>query len=319
MTIDQTHMTGVSLSPGAGNPSRTPVAHVTRIEPDPSTQPDSLAAAVLNSLTRPIYFPLSWGVLTSFVATMVTLGVLPAFAIPRWLRGVMAQHEQQLWHLSEWLRLNTGSEDAVALQTAANRIGFNRVLGWISYFCGTIAVVVLLLQLRVSHFNTRSVYELAVHPSSSLTAMLFTCLVGSAAIFNWVHILWHQRNINRYLVLFNQFAIEQEWRPIPLPRAETGTRPLWLLAGVSLFLIGAIWGLPVMLAMGAHRRYTMRTSVRVRAELAERMRTLLKAQQPPLRVPDKPMTILGSCSRRICRSQISFDVTFCPRCGMRVA
>jgi hypothetical protein len=81
---------------------------------------------------------------------------------------------------------------------------------------------------------------------------------------------------------------------------------------------GAFWGLPVMLAAGAHRRYTIVASARMRGLLAENMRTMLRARRPAVRIP-APITPIKMCVRPNCRSPLASAANFCPRCGTRIA
>jgi hypothetical protein len=79
---------------------------------------------------------------------------------------------------------------------------------------------------------------------------------------------------------------------------------------------GAYWGVPLMLAGAVQRRYISRTSARVRAEAADRVRTILLLRRPVMRVPPfaRP-TIL--CRTPNCRAPIPMLANFCARCGAR--
>ncbi|HWP39791.1 MAG TPA: zinc ribbon domain-containing protein, partial [Tepidisphaeraceae bacterium] len=75
-------------------------------------------------------------------------------------------------------------------------------------------------------------------------------------------------------------------------------------------------GLALMLAAGAHRRYTNRSSVRIRAELAERLRGMLLQRRPMMQVP-RPISVMRTCIRPNCRAKIPTVANYCPRCGTR--
>ena len=92
--------------------------------------------------------------------------------------------------------------------------------------------------------------------------------------------------------------------------------PLWIMGAVALLAMGAAWGVPLMLAGAVQRRYISRTSARVRAEAADRVRTILLLRRPVMRVPPfaRP-TIL--CRTPNCRAAIPMLASFCARCGAR--
>ena len=133
-----------------------------------------------------------------------------------------------------------------------------------------------------------------------------------------MHLARHQQRVERYVRYFNGIVDEHGLDPVPLPRLDLGLRPLWLIAGLVLTWSGALWGLPIMLAGAAHRRYTIGTSVLVRSMLAERMRMLLAAGRPTIRVP-APVLPARMCLRPNCRAPLPSAATFCPRCGTRAA
>jgi hypothetical protein len=103
-------------------------------------------------------------------------------------------------------------------------------------------------------------------------------------------------------------------RPVDEPPLQLGLRATWIIAGLAMVMMGAIWGFPVLLAAGAHRRYTISTSVLTRAALADRLRALLAQRRPTMRIP-KPITIVRACLRPNCRAPLSEEANFCPRCG----
>lgn len=286
----------------------------------PSSQPDLLAGATLSSLTRPIYFPLSWGVLPSFLGTVFTLGILPAILIPRWARSVIAQHQQQARHLAEWLWLHTGSQMTIELRSAANEIRYRPVNVWLARGCLIIALTALTYHFTRVPLNLQTLFEFLFYGPRSIEKLVFNGAIGGGTVAYIIDFaLRQQRDLSRYIKAFNRVSIEQE-----LPEISPQTTPfaigwIWWIAVLAIFFIGAAWGVPALLAMGIHRRYTMVTSVRLRAQLAERMRALLDRETPPLTIPRHPVTILRACIRPNCRAPLSYAAAFCPRCGTTIA
>jgi hypothetical protein len=281
--------------------------------------PDLLAGAVLNSLTRPLYYPLAWGVFPTFVAAALTGGILPTVMIPKWLKGIIAQHQQQLWHLAEWFRLQGNDPQIVELQTSTRQIRYNISLALLAVLFPLIALVTAIIALESNAMDSRSLYDLAFALPQSPEAIVFTLSILAGAVCNWVHLAWHQRNMNRWITDFNNIAPRIAVEPVPVPRLVVGVRPLWLLAGIALSASGAIWPIPLMLAGAAHRRYTLVASVKLRAMLGRRLRTILNNRQPPLRMPRPMPTVIRACIRPSCRASLPVDAAFCPRCGTKVA
>jgi hypothetical protein len=301
-----------------GAPSVANLSVVTKAEyPSSQHDPDLLAGAVLNSLTRPLYYPLAWDVLPTFIAAALTGGVLPTMMIPKWLKGIIAQHQQQLWHLAEWLRLQGNDPQVVKLQNSTRQIHYNIPLALPPLLFSLIALVTAIITLESNALNFNSLYALVFTFPQSPEGIVFTLSVIAGAVCNWVHLAWHQRNMNRWITDFNNIAPRIAVEPVPVPRFVVGVRPLWLLAGIALSASGAIWPIPVMLAGAAHRRYTLVASVKLRAALGQRLRTILNNRRPPLRMPRPMPTVIRACIRPSCRASLPVDAAFCPRCGTR--
>jgi hypothetical protein len=277
-------------------------------------EPDVLAGSVLASLTRPLYYKLSWGPLRSVILGALTLGILPVVLIPRWMRNIVAQHEQQLWHLAEWLRVQTADPDTAELQKSAEQIRYSPLIAMLTYAAVLVAVGAVLAHFIDRSFSLRELYRFAFHVSTSAASITFAVAISIAALLDIAHQVYHQQHIERYLQRFNQVIQRQDLRPIPEPPLQLGLRPTWIIAALFMVMIGAPWGFMVLLAAGAHRRYTISTSVMTRAALADRLRALLAQRRPMMRLP-KPITVVRACIRPNCRAPLSEEANFCPRCG----
>jgi hypothetical protein len=283
----------------------------------PINQPDRLAEGVLNSLTRPAHSKLSFSFTRSLILTIFTLGILPLLTMIRQLRGLIAQQEQQLWHLAEWMRLQNGDADAIELQKASQKIRFNTPLGLLSWLFVLIAICAIALRFTSQPFNVRDLFRFAYHIPNSPEAVIFNIAIAAAAMCNWAHLAWHEQNIQRYIRWFNRASQRQNVSEIVLFNSPFDMRPMWIIAGIILACSGALWGLPVMLAAGAHRRYTRTVSLQTRSEIAQRLRAILSQQRPAIEVP-RAATFMRTCIRPNCRAVSPVIANFCPRCGTRM-
>jgi hypothetical protein len=283
----------------------------------PEHEPDLLAGAVFNSLTRPLYYAESWGIVRSFVLSGLTLGLLPTVLIPRWLRNIAAEHQQQLWHAAEWLRLQTADPRATALQDSTRQIRLSLALAGATWLCIAVAISALAGRFVSSPFGARAFYQFGLKLPRSPESIVFGCAMTVAGISNWLHLTLHQRRVAQFVRLFNEMMIQLKMEPVAI-RTETGVRPLWVISALALSVGGAIWPLPTLLAAAAHRRYTMVQSVRLRTAIAERLRQLLAQRRPVMQLP-RPVMHIRECIRPNCRAQLPQVAAFCPRCGTRAA
>jgi hypothetical protein len=286
---------------------------------EPADEPDRFTEGVLHSLGRPAHSSLSSSIARSFLYTALTLGIVPMIAMIRQLRKLIDFHQQQFWHLAEWMRLHASHSadvDAIELQKASEKIRFNTPLGFLTWLFVLIAVGAIAMHFTVQPFQVRELFRFAYRIPRAPDAMIFDIALCAAAICNLAHLAWHQQNIARYIRWFNQILRRQNLHEVQLPRLGVG--PLWLVGGISLAACGGLWALPVMLACGTHRRYTRFSSLQVRSEIVQRLRSLLFERRPAIRhVPG--YAFARACIRPNCRATMPAIANFCPRCGTKVA
>ena len=180
-----------------------------------------------------------------------------------------------------------------------------------------LATKAALANFSSQRFNWTNLFAFAYHTPDTPLRMIFTFGLCAAALCHWFHLVWHQLNVEHYVRWFNQLLSRQSKDPIAEQKLELGFTPVWIVAGLLLTIgRGAIWAFPVLLAAGAHRRYIMQGSVRMRSLLAERLRAMLLERRPRMRVPS-PIQIVRACVRPTCRAPLPSDASWCPRCGTK--
>jgi hypothetical protein len=85
-------------------------------------RPDQLGGALQQGLPRPMNPKLTWSLVRTFFLGGVTGGILPTLILPKRFRDFATAEQLQIWHLAEWLRLQTGDSESVAVTQAAKRI-----------------------------------------------------------------------------------------------------------------------------------------------------------------------------------------------------
>lgn len=291
--------------------------------PEALVGPDHLAGGVLRSLSRSFRGHFSWGVLATLFFGLISLGILPLLRWTQTFWQYVRLERQQLWHLAEWLRLQTAHPDAATLPAEADNIrlrGFLAAAAWV--WVGAV-VIFFITQLWHDSSAARTLFDSTLGARAGDAPfhrrdlyLAWTIGLFAAYTLHWLAVQLHAGDVRRFVEKFNRVAAWEGFAPIARPRLGLGAQPLWLLAAAGMVVAGAVWGLPLMLAGAVQRRYISRTSARVRAEAADRVRTILLLRRPVLRVPPfaRP-TIL--CRTERCRAPIPLLANFCARCGAR--
>jgi hypothetical protein len=302
---------------------------------EPSARPDPLSSAVLHSLSRRT-LGLAWGPLKTVFLGGITFGILPLIIWPRKFTRFVAFERHQLWHLVEWLRIRTGEDESANLRDSVQRTSAGNSI-WI--------VPLILLGILASNFvpwmnspgfnfpsllhgtylfngsspDAFSITHWSRHfrPGPMHFYGLWTLCLSIAYASHWLHIQQHANDVHRLIRRMNVIFARQNIPPVGLYSPGIGFRPLWILAAIFGVICGAWWAIPASLAGAVHQRYIERTSTRIRAELAQRVTTLLQQQQPNMNIPI-PHGLRVLCSNRLCENSAPAGAIFCPRCGSRI-
>lgn len=285
--------------------------------------PDHLAGGVLRSLSRNFRGHFSWGVVTTFVLGLASLGVLPLLQWTRNLWQYVRLERQQLWHLAEWLRLQTAHPDAATLPEEANQIRWRGVLAAAAWVWIGAIVIFFAAQLWHAPLAALTMFDSTLGARGGTARfyrqdlyLAWTIALSVAYALHWLQVQLHAGDVRRFVEKFNRVAAWEGVAPLTRPHLGVGAQPLWMFGAAGMVMAGAVWGVPLMLAGAVQRRYISRTSNRVRAEAADRVRTILLLRRPVLRVPPFARSAV-LCRVERCRAPIPLLANFCARCGAR--
>jgi len=280
-------------------------------------------------LCRPVGADGGWGAVKSVVVGALSFGVVPLLTWPARLGSFITAERAELWHLAEWVRLRTGRAEAVELQRSAERLGVRARLSGLA-----LLTVLAVAATFFAYFNDYSfsfhrlirVTYVAGWPRHADAAwraegklwMVWTVGLSLAYLAHYVQVRRHARAVEAFVRQFNRIGEGEGLSAARLPELGLGIRPLWVAGAIVLVGVGAVWGVPMMLAGAVHRRYTRVVSRAYREELARRVRSMLAMQRPEVAVP-VPVKLRRECPTDRCRAKLKEGANFCHRCGARVA
>jgi hypothetical protein len=313
----------------------------------PEHAADSLSEGVIAALTRKMNPRLAWGPVKTALLGLISGGLLPLILLPQKCQKFINAEQNQLWHFAEWLRLQFPSSETERFQAAVSKLRFRWVLWALSLLLAGCAVawawhdltpvarrpVVLLGPLRVQlpslvpvtpkflfSFTARLpavVKQFATVPRVLIAAEGFALLLIAAHLLSLWQVMMHTTDVRNVAGLFNRAAKKHGLEPLVLPNRNLGIDVIWLLATIALMILGAWWGVPMMLAAAAQARYINGEGRRLRLALSARAYNVLAARRPVIYVA-MPRALRGRCPRENCNAQVRGGETFCPACGTRI-
>jgi hypothetical protein len=265
------------------------------------------------------------GAAASFVVAVASFGLLPIVNWNRRFRNHARYERRQLWHLAEWLRLQTGRADAARLVAMTDLARWPRPSTAAVLVATAVAATGLIWAVWNDPLVFRAVWD-AVAGQRSLAELSRRGGAGLAGVIVWSAGLfvayalhgWQVRRqgaaVRQFVRGLNPVLIEEGVDPVIVLPTGAGIGLGWLVAALVGVAGGMIWMLPAMLAGGAHRRYTSVTCPSLRLSIGGRVRGLLALRRPPVWVPrfaDPEMR----CPEPKCGSPMAPVAAFCPRCG----
>jgi hypothetical protein len=296
----------------------------TSIRFDPPDAPDDLGGAVLRSLARSLPEKASWGPVKTLFLGAISFGLLPLLILPRRLRWFETGQRGLLRYAQSWLSTKHGIPDDAgrnpgnvssveALAELAGVVGL--ALGLIAYFSHP----------AFSHLKIWSVtwgfHSFArAHPGQAEAARLHFAWLAFLSVAYMIHFLavnYELGELRRTVRDINALVSRGGLNPISRPQLLGGAWPLWIFGGLILSTTGALWGIPMMLAAAAQRRYINHTSRDARQGVARVVRDAMCRDRLESRV-FVPRSLRPQCPNEKCAARIPPGARFCPSCGRSV-
>src|SRR5207248_7966623 len=124
------------------------------------------------------------------------------------------------------------------------------------------------------------------------------------------------KHLNAAVGRVNGMISHEQIAPIAPTQSIQLLYPMWLLAGATFALSGAIWSIPMMLAAAAQRHYIIDACCGARPEAVRVVHELL-ASAPNKRIV-VPQTREQKCPNDGCTARLPVDAKFCPVCGGKI-
>jgi hypothetical protein len=288
---------------------------------DHAGETDHLVGGVLRSLSRSFRNQFSLSPARAFGLGLITFGVWPLWKLSRQFSDYVTLERQQLWHMAEWLRVRRGGDSSQALHDHLQSIRPRTALKILMAACVLLAGVVIwnemdggisLSRLIESTYRTHQPW----FDDEGPTAIWLVWVLGLSVAYSLhgLRIYLHHRAVARFVGGFNRLLQREGIPTITMP--AFGVRPMrgWWVTEIILALIGAFWGIPMSIAGAMQRRYINSSAARLRAQMLERVRSILQQNRPAIAVPN--YVIHGRrCGNALCQASLRASALFCSRCG----
>jgi hypothetical protein len=286
---------------------------------------DDLALVMRRRLERPLPRAGAWGLLATIVLGVASFGLLPLLVWPTRFREYVAEEARALQDLAEWARVRGRRPAAVGpVLAAAEDVAF-RPVPWLACILLAVFVVASFAMqfssnvtltwdwlLRCTYYYRIAAMEgrppFWVEHLHHVWAAALTVAYG----LHWIQVRTHRADVKRFVARLNPVIAAELLPPIPAPSRRLGLGPLWVLTAVVLGMYGAWWGIPMVLAGAAQRRYLRVTGPALRRELVSRMRDISENRRLPATIATGTAS---RCANPRCQSALAPLARFCRRCG----
>lgn len=290
----------------------------------PRESTDDYATVLARRLNQPLP-DASWGLLTTVILGVASFGVLPLLLWPGRFRDYVTAEARAIQELCDWARLRGKQPAAVGPILAAAEDIAPRPIPWLAclmlgvLLIGVFVTSFLYTPLTWEHlFGVTYYYRL--RPSGMQWAhtehlhRIWIAVLSVGYLLHWLQVRSHLGDMIRFIDRFNP-AIESEMLPpIATPDRKFGLGFTWIIAGVLMAWYGAWWGIPMLLAAAAQRRYVRVTGAALRRALHVRMCDIAAQRRMPAKVLQST-AFNTRCINQRCMAPVRTEAKFCTRCG----
>ena len=267
----------------------------------------------------------SWGLLKTVVLGVPSFGLLPLVMWPARFREYVLDESQAMQELAQWAKLRGRQPAAVGpLLSAAEETSSRPVTFIMSLILAALVVGLAAIQFTHTPFSWGHVLSWTYlnatwHPAAMCGAKfihrIWVIALSVGFAVQWLHVRAHISAVRQFVNRFNPVAAAEALPAIRFPDSGSvlGT-VLWLFVAVALARFGAWWGIPMVLAGMAQRRYTRVSGNVVRGQLASRVRDIVTRRQPPILIAPMPV-MARRCGNPRCLAALRPVARFCSRCG----
>ncbi|HET6252035.1 MAG TPA: hypothetical protein VFE47_30395 [Tepidisphaeraceae bacterium] len=298
-----------------------------------SAYDDDLAAVVVRRLEKRSVG--TWGLLKTILLGVPSFGLLPLLAWPLRFREYGADETLAMQELAQWAKLRGRQPAAVGPLLAAAE---DTALSPLPFIFSLIVAALIVGVFAIQFMHMSAPTDGLVSSLLSWTYSVDSRFTGSSPLsqrefvyrvwviglsigyaVQWIHIRTHAADVKRFVERFGPIAEAEGLPGVKLPvRGHAYFRPIWILAAVILALYGAWWGIPMVLAGMAQKRYTRVTGKFIRNELAKRVKDVVMLRQMPAMLTTATSG-LPRCSNPRCLAVLRTNSRFCTRCGSAMA
>lgn len=279
------------------------------------------------------------GVVSAVVWAAATVGIAPGVLWPVRFKQAADAEGKTLRCLADWAGSRVSPAEARELKQFAGRVRFAPILFTLGLAGALVAALAVawglthtggpqapfsrLMGLTFGFFWPKFHHVTAGRDAWAVAYAVWTAGLLTAYVSHLVQVHLYAHRVRQYLDALNRVLVDQGAPPAYLRTIGWGFAPLWVIAAVVMLAFGGIWAIPLAVAGATDRRYRRKASPKLRANLAERVRTLLLHE--PTYAADAPAAIatqraaVSLCQMPGCGRPMRSGTKFCPRCGSRRA
>jgi len=295
----------------------------------PSESVDDFATVLARRLQQPLPSR-AWGLLTTVILGVCSFGILPLLMWPGRFREYVMAESKAMQEIAEWARVRGKRPAAVGPLMAAAEDAAFKPLPWITCLLLTVFVVAT-FWLSFMHTSLTWHRLLAVtyyfhleHAGIALPRALnlhkiWVAVLCVGYLIHWMQVRSHLSDAKLFVARFNPLVEAEHLPLIAMPRNGSCLRVMWIVTALFMGAYGCWWGIPMLLAAAAQRRYVRVIGPTVRRELHLRMCDIAAQRRMPRPILQTAMASGQQCANRRCLAPLRAGAKFCTRCGSAAA